>query len=222
MGTKERRAREREGVRQRIMEAARELFVTQGYEHVSMRKIAEATEYSAAAVYLHFKDKEDLLQEMCRCDFGRLNEVAAHLASIPEPLERIRQLGLTYVKYGLANPHHYRLMFMTAKPTHATEEELEAKKDPSTNAYAMLKHAVKEAIGAGVMRPEHRDVDLAAQLFWAGVHGVTSLQITMHGDPFVNLVDGERSAEAMVELLIRGMTLDGAAGKAKVIKKGRR
>src|SRR5450432_1018809 len=61
MGVQERRAREKEELRQEIMEAARELFVKEGFDNVSMRKIAEKIEYSPTTIYLYFQDKGDLL-----------------------------------------------------------------------------------------------------------------------------------------------------------------
>ena len=74
MGVKERREREREETRAKITDAARELFAREGYDAVSMRRIAEAIEYSPTAIYVHFKDKEALFQDLCRQDFGKLAE----------------------------------------------------------------------------------------------------------------------------------------------------
>ena len=69
MGPRERREREREETRTRILDAARELFAAEGYEAVTMRRIAERIEYSATAIYFHFKDKEALVKELCDVDF---------------------------------------------------------------------------------------------------------------------------------------------------------
>ena len=66
MGVKERRAREKEQLRQQILFAARELFVNEGYENISMRKIASKIEYSPTTIYLYFKDKADLLDSVCK------------------------------------------------------------------------------------------------------------------------------------------------------------
>ena len=66
MGIKERKAREKEQLRRQILSAARELFVNEGYENVSMRKIANKIEYSPTTIYLHFKDKADLLDSVCK------------------------------------------------------------------------------------------------------------------------------------------------------------
>ena len=60
MGIKERQERDREAVRRAILDAARELFVTEGYQNVSIRKIAERIEYSPAAIYGYFSSKDDI------------------------------------------------------------------------------------------------------------------------------------------------------------------
>src|ERR1700760_2352956 len=105
MGTKERREREKDATRDKIMSAARDLFAQEGYEAVSMRKIADAIEYSPTAIYVHFKDKEALLRELVSADFAKLAGVFIELAKIADPIERIRQIGHSYVKFALAYPN---------------------------------------------------------------------------------------------------------------------
>src|SRR5829696_6855528 len=116
MGTKERRDRERDEVRTKILDAARTLFVEQGYDAVSMRKIADAIEYSPTAIYVHFTDKAALMQQLCQHDFQSLAHVFHDLAQIADPIERIRQTGHVYIKFAAAHPNHYSFMFMR---THA-------------------------------------------------------------------------------------------------------
>lgn len=72
MGVQERRAREKKELRQEILDAAREMFVRDGFENVSMRKIAEKIEYSPTTIYLYFQDKADLLDCLCEETFTRL------------------------------------------------------------------------------------------------------------------------------------------------------
>src|SRR2546427_6798677 len=74
MGVMERKAREREELKQQILDAARELFVREGYENVSMRKIAEKIEYSPATIYTYFKDKDEILDCLCEETFLHLHE----------------------------------------------------------------------------------------------------------------------------------------------------
>jgi len=72
MGIADRREREKEELRKKILEAARELFVTEGYDKVTMRRIAESIEYSPTIIYHYFQDKEALVESLCREDFGNL------------------------------------------------------------------------------------------------------------------------------------------------------
>src|SRR5258706_4035211 len=101
MGVRERREREREEVRTKILDAARELFATEGYEAVTMRKIAERIEYSATAIYQHFEDKETLLAELCRHDFRQFSTHFARAAAIEDPIERLRAAGLAYFDFAV-------------------------------------------------------------------------------------------------------------------------
>ncbi len=102
MGVLERRAREKSEIRDKILDAARELFITHGYEGVSMRKVAEKIEYSPTAIYLHFADKEDLFHQLCQEDFARLAEVFQSSAMPADPVARIQEIGRVYVQFGLA------------------------------------------------------------------------------------------------------------------------
>ncbi len=72
MGIKERREKEQEDLRQKILDAASELFAKEGYSNVSMRKIARKIEYSPTTIYLYFKDKTDLLNQICEETFSNL------------------------------------------------------------------------------------------------------------------------------------------------------
>lgn len=204
MGSKERRERERDEVRTKIMNAARDLFAAEGVEAVSMRKIAEAVEYSPTVIYQHFADKESLLREICRGDFGSLAGTMAEIASVTDPIERIRQIGLAYGKFGAAYPNHYRLMFMTQFHKEKMDEEC-GKGDPDEDAYAFLKQTVIEAIKANRFRDGLTDPELISQTLWAGVHGVVSLQITKGSDPWLEWSPLERRLQLMVDTLLRGL-----------------
>src|ERR1700739_2308856 len=116
MGVKERREREKSETRGKILDAARELFVSEGYEGVSMRKVAEKIEYSPTAIYVHFADKNELFHELCRQDFARLMEVMKSAEMSSDPVEQLRQIGRNYVAFGVNFPNHYIFMFMTPHP----------------------------------------------------------------------------------------------------------
>src|SRR5215472_617579 len=146
MGIQERREREKQEVRKKILDAARELFAREGYEAVTMRRIADRIEYSPTAIYLHFKDKETLIRELCANDFRELAHAFARIAQEPNPIERLRKLGLAYVGFAIDYPNHYRLMFMTPHP-HLDPCEMDLQKgNPEENPSPFLKPTIAKAI----------------------------------------------------------------------------
>ncbi len=208
MGVIERREREKAELRQRIVDTARRLFAELGYDAVGMRAIAEAIEYSPTAIYLHFKDKRALFHEICRQDFGRLAEVTREGTSIVDPVERLRRLGEIYVKFAVAHPNHYRLMFMTPiqhDESDLSDEDRKRAGDPTCDGYAALLEAVRYAIAEGAIDRKPAEAQLVAQTLWAGVHGVASLEITMHNDPWIDWSSLSRRRDEMLDVVLLGL-----------------
>jgi AcrR family transcriptional regulator len=202
LGPKERRERDREEIRTRILDAARELFANEGVESVTMRRIADRIEYSPTAIYFHFRDKEALLAELCDCDFRSFAHGFIEIAQIPDPVERLRAAGRAYVSFGLNNPSHYRLMFMTPKTTEASTI---AKGNPEEDSYAFLKGIVSELMKQGRFRDDITDVDLAAQVMWSAMHGLVSLEIAKCKDEWVEWRPVEERAQTVSDMMIRGL-----------------
>jgi len=202
LGPRERREREREEIRTRILDAARELFASEGVEAVTMRRIADRIEYSPTAIYFHFRDKESLLAELCDCDFRAFAHGFNVIAQIPDPLDRLRAAGRAYVEFGLSNPSHYRLMFMTPKTTEASTI---AKGNPEEDAYAFLKAVVMDLMATGRFRDDLTDPDLAAQVIWSAMHGLVSLEIAKCKDEWVEWRPVEQRAQVVVDMIITGL-----------------
>ena len=206
MTVKERREREKLETREKILDAARELFITEGYDGVSMRQVAERIEYSPTAIYVHFADKDELFRELVHADFARLAGVFQDAANLSDPVERIKRVGSAYIEFGRRYPNHYKLMFMTECPlTGLDERECQLKGNPELDAYAFLKHSVQQAIDAGVFREELRDAELLSQTLWAAVHGVISLQIAKHSDAWVAWRPLEQRAQLTLDAIVRGL-----------------
>jgi AcrR family transcriptional regulator len=206
MGVLERRERERTELRDKILDAARELFITDGYEGVSMRKVAEKIEYSPTAIYVYFEDKEDLFRELCHEDFARLASVFQTSTLVADPIERLKQIGRTYAEFGRRYPNHYKLMFMTPHPLQGLDErDQQIKGNPESDAYAFLRQTMLEAIVAGSLRPELADADLLSQTLWAAIHGAISLQIAKCNDAWVDWRPIEDRIELMLDVTLRGI-----------------
>jgi len=197
-------------MRTKILDAARELFATEGYDAVSMRKIADAIEYSPTAIYVHFKDKAALMLELCREDFGQMNAANPGVLQVADPVERIRQLGLHYIRFAVTHPNHFRLMFMTKpSPEVAMSEQRmheDGKGDPNTDGYALLRMTVEQAMAQDRLLPHLRDADFVTQLLWAGVHGVAALHITQPDEgEWCPWLGADRLGNEMIDLILRGV-----------------
>lgn len=203
MGSVERRTRELVGTRQRILDAAREMFVQQGYEATTMRAIADRVEYTPTAIYHHFLNKEALLAELCAADFLALAGAFGRIGRIDDPIERLRKSGQAYVEFGLAHPMQYQLMFMTAKPSEVSERIHSA--DPSKDAYTFLRNTCADVIATGRVRPEYHDPDELALMAWSALHGLLSLRIVKHNDAFIEWGDSKATAGRICHALLEGI-----------------
>lgn len=210
MPPKDRRLREREDTRNKIIDAARDMFAVDGVDAVTMRAIADRIEYTPTAIYHHFRDKQALLEELCARDYGALAQNFVRIGRIEDPVERLRRIGSSYVEFALEHPAHYRFMFMTRKPDGFSGSGELQRGNPEEDAYAFLRDTVAEGILAGRYRPEFDDAEELAQIMWSGVHGVVSLHLAKDNDVWVDWRDTRATAKKMIEVLIRGVIKGGS------------
>jgi AcrR family transcriptional regulator len=171
-----RQAQEKQELRQAILTAAGELFLEQGYERFSLRKVAERIGYSPTTIYLYFRDKDDLLFTVVDEGFVRFGQQLVAVAESQEdPWERIIALGRAYVAFGLQNPVYYQLMFMQ-RTDFLTQKQV-GESQPRIASFQVLRQAVQQAIDAGILRPG--DAQSYSDVLWALVHGMVSLAISM-------------------------------------------
>ncbi len=196
---------ERQQLRTLIIDAARELFVTVGYEAVTMREVAKRIGYSATSIYLHFADKESLLRAICDTDMLALASSLKEIMQIEDPVERMRILGLGYAQFALTHPNHYRMMFMTPRDPCSPETSSVQQNNAEQDAYFQLKTVVNDVFLAGRFKPELRDSELIAQTIWAGMHGVCSLDIIMAKDTWVNWCAIEQRIKLMQDIMMQGL-----------------
>jgi AcrR family transcriptional regulator len=201
MGIAERRERQKENLRQVIIDAASELFAQEGYQNVSMRKIADKIEYSPTTIYLYFKDKTELLKHICEETFAQLGR---KLQEVTEPetdkIEGLKKGLRAYINFGLEHPFHYEVVINMPIFNHPHDDEYRYEGSMGQLAFEHLKNGVAECVATGKLKKG--DVDLMSQILWAGVHGIVSL-INNHLDfPFV---EKEKLVDSMIETMIEGM-----------------
>lgn len=110
MSIEDRKQREKKALRNKIIQAASELVSREGHENVSIRKIANAVEYSPRTIYLYFRDKEHLLQEVVEAGFERTLELRAgeQEHSFTSPKELLHHRLEAHIQSALSHPNFYR------------------------------------------------------------------------------------------------------------------
>jgi AcrR family transcriptional regulator len=198
MGIAERKEKQKLEIRKAILDASMKLFVEQGFENVSIRKIADLIEYSPTTVYLYFKDKNEILFNLHEMGFQKMAEYTADLWSIKNPLVRLHKMGEYYIQFGLENPAYYELMFILKAPMEALQGmDANCEWKSGDQALGKLKEAIQESMDKKLI--EKGDVDAISMAIWSMVHGMVSLAIR---DRFDKLVPREQ----MVPMMTKGLT----------------
>jgi AcrR family transcriptional regulator len=206
MGVSERRTREKEELRKKILDAATQLFAEEGYSSVSIRKIADRIEYAPSTIYLYFTDKEDLVSTICIENFLLLSDWIDRIVKegLP-PLEMLRSCLRAYIEFGLEHPSYYIVSFCLPEPQrvdHPPERHLQIL-NVGLHAFSQLCQGIAACMEAGAIA--RTNVDLAAQSTWMMLHGITSLLLTKAGFPFI-----ERSIliDAHLDNILRALGAD--------------
>jgi len=167
-----RRERSRENIRREILDAAREIFVTEDYKAVSLRRIAEKVDYSPSAIYFYFKDKEEILLQLIQEGYELLAQAVFHANSANDPVEFLRQGGRAYLAFARQYPHYYKIMFQIACEAPSPDGEQVGKE-----VFDLLVQKIEEAVGFNGRQLEI-DVRATAAAIWACLHGLATLKIT--------------------------------------------
>jgi len=172
--SRDRREQQKEDLRRIILDAAGEIFLEQGYEGFSMRRVAERIGYSATTIYRYYEDEDDLLFAVVN---ERFSEFARQLTEAAEgardPLKRLDALGHAYIRFGLDNPVYYQMMFM--QRADLLFESRREQTQPMIESFDVLQRSVRAAMDAGVMK--RGDVETYSRVIWSVVHGVTALAL---------------------------------------------
>ncbi len=172
MGITERKERDREEMRDLILEAARTLFLTKGYEKTSIRNIADVIEYSPGTIYLYYKDKNELLFALHEAAFHKMTKELSQVNHISDPFARLVEMGHKYIKYAIENPEMYDLMFVMKGPMQDLACRDEVWED-GLKAFSLLEYVIKDCIKAGYFK--EIDVESAALTIWSYMHGLVTI-----------------------------------------------
>jgi AcrR family transcriptional regulator len=190
---------QRKETRERIRNAALEVYREQGIEGVSIRNVAQRVGLAASAIYSYFSSRQSLVESLwldpALTTVQHMVDVAAETS---DPMQRIERILQIYVDFAHDNPDVYRGAFMFVRP-----ESMEPPVAGNLNDlpfHVILRDAISEAQKAGGAGPG--DPDLTAQALWAGVHGALALGVNIEHWKFS---DSRKMTQAAIHLLLRGL-----------------
>lgn len=195
--------------REEILLAAKELFLEEGYEATTIRRIADRVGVSAPALYLYFHDKEAMMLALCDQTFGLLIERITEIEkTVSDPLERVRRFGDAYARFGLENPDEYRLVFIGNNIPESIRKvghrmPTDDPNRPGVGGALVFSRLVAllsqlEASGVKLNYPP----DTCAELCWMGIHGVVAAMIMKPDFPWSNR---ETLIQGMQDIVIKGI-----------------
>ena len=193
-----RRNRDTEHTRRRILDAASDLFVEDGYQAVSVRKIASRANVSHGTIYIHFQDKDDLLYQASEEQFTRLLSRLRRLPRSREPLQRLGDALLETMRFGLDHPNEYQLM-MGLRTTFGGPKSVNQWGPSADQVESFFTGLLDDVYGSS--EAARRDRTLDELLLLAIMHGVV-----IEGMPGeVDRERGERLAAHAVETILAGI-----------------
>ncbi len=187
------------GLQRRILDTARRLLISDGYAHLSMRKIAREIGYSATTIYLHFKNKDQLVHTLIEEGVSRLHRrlLSRSNQNGEGVRKRLRNLCSEYVVFGLDNPEYYEIMYML-HPENLARYPADKYRRARKNL-ELLASVYQEGVDGNVF--QRLDPMLAASVIWSHMHGVVSLMLS---ERFDARLDKDRVIGESIERVIRG------------------
>jgi len=199
MSSLERKEKEKNELRKKILEAAKEVLFEKGFDNLTMRAIAERIDYSPTTIYLYFRNKTDLTENLLEYAFEQLVNT---IGSIDQSMYTKNPVGLlkeglrTYIKYGANHPHFYRMM--TTSIIESSNNSLTLKEGSmNEKAFAFLESGVQNCVEAEAI--EAKDSRTIASMLWAAIHGLTMILIDI---PQFPLGDKDAFVKAYTDMLV--------------------
>jgi AcrR family transcriptional regulator len=191
------------GLRDTLVEAATVLIARKGPQGLSLREVARRAHVSEAAPYWHFADREALLAAVAERGFVEMTKGMMEIwARVVDPGERLRALGIGYVRFALAHPSYLRVMFGSEVPDKAAHPSL---KEAGERTFELLVQAIAECQAVGQARAGD-PVELAVAA-WSIVHGLAALLVDGKLKEHIRSAkEAERLAERVTALFMLGLT----------------
>jgi len=183
--------------------------VQEGYQNMSMRKIAREIDYSATSIYLYFDSKDALLHALIHEGMMQLYDTLCDAAEAhpDDPIARLEALCRSSITFGLDNPEYYEIMFQL-RPERMERYPAEKYRQARRNLQ-LFANALTDGMAADVLYANNARV--SASTIWASLHGTVSLLLAERVDV---RIDREAFIEAAIQQTIRSYRTSTAASTA--------
>jgi len=189
--------------RAEILEAAERIFVAEGYEGATIRKIADEVGVSSTALYMHFPDKGCILVEICERTLRLLAERNSEIAAKPlDPVVRVKMMLEAYMLWGMEHPNAYQLVY-SGRQLAVSGPWPDDTRDLSAQCYEVFRGVVREIAAAGRLRVG--TAESAAQALWMSCHGVVTL---LASRPNFAWADRDELVQVTLDGLLNGVVVD--------------
>ncbi|MBT1158664.1 TetR/AcrR family transcriptional regulator [Aminobacter anthyllidis] len=195
----QRRELQKAELRAELVAAAHALVREEGYDGLTIRKLATRVGYAPMSVYSYFADKQEILMALAEDAFADLAR-RMRQNQPDDPIEAMRAALAEYAEFGLGNPNEYRTVFMTEKQKHPPEETFE-QMERENPAFQIIIERVQACLAAGVLKGDARAI---ATALWTVAHGSVSLLITF---PFYPFGDPKAYVMRMGDLAMAGLAV---------------
>lgn len=172
MGIAERKIRQKEEVRSSILKSAWQIVEKEGWQALSIRKIADAIEYSVPVIYDHFENKEGILSEFTRCGFRLLNErLEKAKAQCSDPAKQLEAIAFAYWHFAFDNKEYYQLMYGLGMPGCEMVKQIAELSTFTELILSSVKDLIKNS------NNNEADAFLKFHTFWSMLHGLISINM---------------------------------------------
>ena len=189
--------------RAEILRAAERIFIAEGYEGATIRKIADEVGVSSTCLYMHFRDKDEILLWICTAAMEHLLALNSEIAARPiDPVERLRMMLTAYVDFALDNPNAYRLVFC-ASPLAGSHQKNLVTQELGAQCSDRFSGVMREIAAQG--RLKTGDPKSVHQALWSACHGLVSLMLTK---PNLDWAPPREVTRVLIESLLFGVIAD--------------
>jgi len=192
------KSEDKTNLKQRIIDAARQVLLADGYRNFSLRKIARKINVSATSIYLHFDNKDHLIHTLMEEAIDRLNnQLEKKVKEQKDPISKLEDLAQEYANFALENPREYQIIYLIS-----SDEMTRYPKDKFRKArrgYELVISVLQEGVAAGLI--SEKKPRMAAYTFWAQMHGVMSIVLSKRLD---NRMNQHEFIEEAIDHIIKG------------------